>query len=41
MDINNKKIEQENKDNIVNKLFFDKYYCVKKIGEGSFGNIYK
>ena len=41
MDINNKKIEQEKKDNIINKTFFDKYYCIKKIGEGSFGSIYK
>jgi len=30
-----------NENNILNKIFFDKYYCIEKLGEGSFGNIYK
>ena len=33
--------EPENKDNILNQTFFNKYHCISKIGEGSFGNIYK
>ena len=33
--------ESDNKDNIINKTFFHKYKCIKKIGEGSFGSIYK
>ena len=41
MDIENKKIEQANKDDIINKTFFNKYHCIKKIGKGSFGSIYK
>ena len=31
----------DNKDNILNETFFDKYHCIKKIGHGSFGSIYK
>ena len=33
--------EPKNKDNILNKTFFNKYHCISKIGEGSFGYIYK
>ena len=33
--------EPENKDNILNQTFFNKYHYISKIGEGSFGNIYK
>ena len=29
------------KDDILNKLFFNKYQCIKKLGEGSFGRIYE
>ena len=28
-------------ENLLNKVFFGKYKCIKKIGEGSFGMIYK
>ena len=31
----------DNKDNILNETFFDKYHCIKKIGHGSFCSIYK
>ena len=41
VDIKNKKIEQTNEDDIINKTFFNKYHCIEKIGEGSFGCIYK
>ena len=33
--------EPEFKNNILNHTFFNKYHCINKIGEGSFGNIYK
>ena len=29
------------KDDIIGKLFFNKYQCIKKLGEGSFGKIYE
>ena len=29
------------KDTIINKVFFSKYLAIKKLGEGSFGMIYK
>ena len=28
-------------DTIINKVFFTKYLAIKKLGEGSFGMIYK
>ncbi len=37
---NNSEEESENND-IKSKLFFNKYKCIKKLGEGSFGMIYK
>ena len=33
--------EQTNPDGILNRVFFSKYVCIKKLGEGSFGMIYK
>ena len=41
MDNKEKKDESKRNDNILNKTFFEKYICIKKIGEGSFGRIYK
>ena len=29
------------KDNLIDKIFFKKYRCIEKIGQGSFGFIYK
>ena len=28
-------------DDIINRVFFKKYHCIKKLGEGSFGRIYE
>ena len=28
-------------DEILNKTYFRKYHCIKKLGQGSFGSIYK
>ena len=41
MDTGDKKVQTDKKDNIINKKYFDKYFCIKKLGEGSFGNIYE
>ena len=38
MDKSDKKSEP---DHIINQIFFNKYRCIKKLGEGSFGSIYK
>ena len=32
---------KESKKTITNQIFFKKYRCIKKLGEGSFGMIYK
>ena len=41
MDNEEEKESQEKSDDILNKTFFNKYHCIKKLGEGSFGSIYK
>ena len=33
--------DTEEYDEIMNKTFFHKYHCIKKLGQGSFGSIYK
>ena len=38
---NKEKKKDEMHDNILNKIFFNKYKCLQKLGEGSFGCIYK
>ena len=40
MNNNNEKIFLD-ENTILNQIFFDKYKCIQKIGEGSFGLIYK
>ena len=37
----NESSSNESSDDIINKVFFKKYHCIKKIGEGSFGRIYE
>ena len=34
-------ISSEFSNEILGQKFFNKYYCIKKLGEGSFGSIYK
>lgn len=38
---NNDNESQKNNQNILNRTFFNKFKCIKKLGEGSFGMIYK
>ena len=38
---NQEDLSSKNSNNLINKIFFNKYRCIKKIGEGSFGMIYK
>ena len=33
--------DSETNDEIINKTYFRKYHCIKKLGQGSFGSIYK
>ena len=40
MEKSNKNISNE-ANNIIGKIFFNKYHCIEKVGEGSFGFIYK
>ena len=37
----NESSSSESSDDIINKVFFKKYHCIKKLGEGSFGRIYE
>ena len=37
----NESSSSDSSDDIINKVFFKKYHCIKKLGEGSFGRIYE
>ena len=41
MDNDDRKSASEIFNDILNRTFFGKYQCIKKLGEGSFGCIYK
>ena len=34
-------LSSNSSDEIIGQTFFNKYYCIKKLGQGSFGTIYK
>ena len=39
---NNDEIKKQNDQNdILGQIFFEKYHCIEKLGQGSFGSIYK
>ena len=38
---NDSSSNNSSKDDIINRKFFGKYQCIKKLGEGSFGRIYE
>ena len=40
-DQNSEEDEDDIEKDILNKVFFNKYKCIKKLGEGSFGMIFK
>ena len=37
----NESSSDNSEDDIINRVFFKKYHCIKKLGEGSFGRIYE
>ena len=41
MEINDENYKQNSQENILGHLFFGKYHCIEKLGQGSFGSIYK
>jgi len=38
---NESRSSNKSTDDIINQVFFKKYHCIKKLGEGSFGRIYE
>ena len=38
---NQKDMQESKQDPIIGKVFFSKYKAIKKLGEGSFGKVYK
>ena len=38
---NNDSSSNSSSDDIIDRVFFKKYHCIKKLGEGSFGRIYE
>ena len=41
MENNDKNNIQDNQNDILGQIFFGKYHCIEKLGQGSFGSIYK
>ena len=41
MENNDKNNKQNDQNDILGQIFFEKYHCIEKLGQGSFGSIYK
>ena len=41
MENNDENNEQNDQNDILGQIFFEKYHCIEKLGQGSFGSIYK